>query len=44
MFLVMIPDTKAREQTDEKKVNWDFAQNELYLKKGQIEKEQMEER
>ena len=33
MFLAIIPDTEPREEVDERKVDWDFAQNELYLKK-----------
>ena len=33
MFLVVIPDTKPRDNVDENKIDWEFAQNELYLKK-----------
>ena len=44
MFLVLLPGFEQRTETDEKKVDWDFAQNELYLKKNILEKQQMEER
>lgn len=40
----MIPSTEPREEIDEKEIGWDSAQNELYLKKEQVEKQQMEER
>lgn len=33
MFIVVIPNTEVREPIEEKKIDWDFAQNELYLKK-----------
>jgi hypothetical protein len=41
MFLVLIPNNEPREDTEAKKVDWDYAQNELYLKKGLLEKQQM---
>jgi hypothetical protein len=44
IFLIMIPGNSPREEVDEKSINWDFAQNELYLKKELVEKQQMEER
>jgi hypothetical protein len=30
---VIIPKTKPREEVEEGAINWDFGQNELYLKK-----------
>jgi hypothetical protein len=33
MFLVLLPNTPPREEVEEHKLDWDFAQNELYLKK-----------
>lgn len=44
MFLVLLPGYPAREEVDEKKIDWEYAQNELYLKKSQIEKQIQEER
>lgn len=44
IFLIMIPFTAAREEVEEKEISWDSAQNELYLKKELVEKQQMEER
>ena len=50
MFIVIIPDTKPRMgmneelPVEEKNVDWEFAQNELYLKKEKIEQKQIEER
>lgn len=44
IFLVLLPGTPPREEIDEKTINWDSAQNELYLKKELVEKQQMEER
>ena len=44
MFVVVIADTKPREEIDEAKLDWDFAQNELYLKKQTIEKGLIEEK
>ena len=44
MFLVLLPGTASREDTEEKKVDWDYAQTELYLKKNILEKQQMEEK
>ena len=43
-FIVIIPDSEPREQIEEQKVDWEYAQNEIYLTKEQIEKEQNEER
>lgn len=43
MFLVLIPSTTPREEVEEKKIDWDYAQNELYLKKSEIERQKMEE-
>lgn len=34
-----MPDTKPRQEIDEKIIDWDFAQNELYLKKESQQKE-----
>jgi len=37
MFLLFLPGTPTRtEESDESKLTWDFAQNELYLKKEVI--------
>jgi hypothetical protein len=44
IFLVILPQTKPREEVEEGAINWDFGQNELYLKKELAEKQQMEER
>ena len=44
MFLVLLPGYPVREEVEEKKIDWEFAQNELYLKKSQLEKQAMEER
>lgn len=44
MFLVLIPETDPRGEVDEKAIDWDFAQNELYLKKEQIEQKVNEEK
>lgn len=34
MFVVLIPGTNARNpDLDEKTIDWDYAQNELYLRK-----------
>ncbi len=44
MFLVLLPGHPSREEVDEKKIDWQYAQNELYLKKSQIEKQIQEER
>lgn len=44
MFLLLLPGTDSREPIEQKKVDWDFAQNELYLKKNELEKQMMEER
>lgn len=40
----MLPGTPPREEIDEKMIDWDFAQNELYLKKESLEKELNEEK
>lgn len=35
MFLILLPGTKSREEgVEEMQIDWDFAQNELYLKKN----------
>lgn len=39
IFLVVLPGSEPREEVDEAVVDWDFAQNELYLKKETAEKE-----
>lgn len=44
MFLLLLPGGETREEKDERKIDWDFAQNELYLKKNELEKQQMEEK
>lgn len=44
MFVVQIPGGERREDIDVKGIDWDYAQNELYLRKEMIEKEQMEEK
>lgn len=44
MFIVVIPGEEPREEIEESKIDWDYAQNELYLKKELIEREQNEER
>ena len=44
IFLVLLPGTAPREAVEEKEISWDSAQNELYLKKELLEKQQMEER
>ena len=44
MFIVVIPDTQSRQEWEEPKLDWDFAQNQLYLKKETIEKEALEEK
>lgn len=45
MFVMMVPGGEVREGSEEKQqIDWDFAQNELYLKKNEIEKQVMEER
>ncbi len=44
IFLVLLPGTQPRDEIDEKSINWDWGQNELYLKKELVEKQQMEER
>ena len=44
LFLVLIPETKPRDDVDEKTIDWDYAQNELYLKKESLEREQNEEK
>lgn len=44
MFVVVIPGHDPREEIEESKIDWDYAQNELYLKKELIEREQNEER
>lgn len=44
MFLLLLPGTDPREPIEEKKVDWDYAQNELYLKKNELERQMMEER
>jgi hypothetical protein len=33
IFLIVLPETEPREEIDEKSIDWDYAQNELYLKK-----------
>jgi len=33
IFLILIPGALPREEIDEKNIDWDYAQNELYLKK-----------
>ena len=33
MFVVQIPEGAMRDETDVKNIDWDFAQNELYLRK-----------
>jgi hypothetical protein len=33
IFLLLLPGTPPREETEEQAIDWDFAQNELYLKK-----------
>lgn len=45
MFLFVSPGGTSRsEELTEAQLNWDFAQNELYLKKEVIEKQQAEEK
>lgn len=44
MFLLLLPETESRDPVEQKKIDWDFAQNELYLKKEIIEREQNEEK
>jgi hypothetical protein len=44
IFLVILPQAKPREEVEEGAINWDFGQNELYLKKDLAEKQQMDER
>jgi pSer/pThr/pTyr-binding forkhead associated (FHA) protein len=44
IFLLLLPGTLPRAEIDEKAVDWDFAQNELYLKKESIEREINEEK
>ena len=41
--MVIIPGTESRDAIDESLVDWEYAQNELYLKKENIEKEALEE-
>ena len=36
MFVVIIPGTDPREEIDEKTIDWEYAQNELYLRKELI--------
>jgi hypothetical protein len=38
MFIAMLPSTEPRQEIDERTIDWDFAQNELYLKKETLEK------
>ena len=44
MFVVQIPGGEKRDDIDVKTIDWDYAQNQLYLRKEMIEKEQMEEK
>ena len=44
MFVVVIPGTDPREEIQQIKIDWDYAQNQLYLKKELIEREQNQER
>jgi hypothetical protein len=44
IFLILIPGALPREEIDEKNIDWDYAQNELYLKKESIEREINEEK
>ena len=38
MFIVVIPEAKPRDpELKEKTIDWEFAQNELYLKKEKAE-------
>lgn len=44
MFVVLVPGTEMRNpDVDVNILDWEYAQNELYLRKELIEKEQMEE-
>jgi hypothetical protein len=42
MFLVILPGIESRDSIDEKQIDWEYAQNELFLKKELLEKEQNE--
>ena len=39
MFLVILPDTPMRDGVESSQIDWDFAQNELYLRKESAERE-----
>jgi hypothetical protein len=36
IFLLLLPGSAAREEFEEHVIDWDFAQNELYLKKESL--------